>query len=175
MSQTLIRRAGPEDAPLLGVVGPAAYAEAYAFLWDQPAAYAAHLATFSAAAFAAALAQPRTRVWIAHADGAGVGFLLMNLDTPDPIAARPGGAELARIYLLGPARGRGLGERLLQAALEEAKAEGAAYAWLDAMAAADWAHGAYGRWGFRETGKIRFENGTKPELSDMVVMTRELG
>lgn len=175
MSQILIRPAGPADAPLLGVIGPAAYAEAYAFLWDQPGPYAAHLATFSAEAFAAALARPGTRIWLAYADGAAVGFLLMNLETPDPLALRRGGAELARIYLLGPSRGRGLGERLLEAAIETARAEGAAYVWLDAMAAADWARGAYAKWGFRETGQIRFEKGTRPELSDMVVMARDLG
>lgn len=174
MSQILIRPASPDDAALLGVIGPAAYAEAYAFLWDQPVAYAAHLATFGAEAFAHALARPRTRIWIAEVAGAAVGFLLMNLDTPDPLAAQPGGAELARIYLLGVARGRGLGERLLEAALETARAEGATYAWLDAMAAADWARGAYAKWGFREAGRIRFEKGTRHELSDMVVMVREL-
>lgn len=174
MSQTLIRPAGPDDAALLGVIGPAAYAEAYAFLWEQPGPYAAHLATFSAQAFATALERPGTRIWIAYARGAAVGFLLMNLDIPDPIEGRRGGAELARIYLLGVARGRGLGERLLETAIGAARSEGAAYVWLDAMAAADWARGAYAKWGFRETGKIRFEKGTRPELSEMVVMTREL-
>lgn len=47
-----IRRAIVTDANALGVVGPAAYAQAYEYLWHDPAALAAHVESFSVEAFA---------------------------------------------------------------------------------------------------------------------------
>lgn len=170
-----MRPATMEDLDRLGIVGPAAYAEAYAYLWASPGAYARHLATFSRAAFAELLARPDARVWVAEAEGAVAGFLTMALGSPDPVERRPGGAELHRIFLLGPARGRGLGRRLLDAAAAEATREGAPYLRLDVMASADWARRAYAGWGFREVGAVRFDRGARDELSGMVVMAKELG
>ncbi len=42
------------------------------------------------------------------------------------------------------------------------------------MASADWARRAYTSWGFRQIGVARFDKGVRAELSDMVVMTKEL-
>jgi hypothetical protein len=38
-----VRPAVAEDASMLGIIGPAAYAEAYAYLWDRPGAYSEQL------------------------------------------------------------------------------------------------------------------------------------
>ncbi len=40
MPGPVVRRAAPEDAGRLGFVGPAAYAAAYGYLWDDAAAFA---------------------------------------------------------------------------------------------------------------------------------------
>jgi GNAT superfamily N-acetyltransferase len=132
----------------LGVIGPAAYAEAYGYLWDKPDTYACYLATLSADAFANLLANPNAGLWIAELGARVVGFLSMLLDSPDPVERRPGGAEIARLYLLAPARNLGLGSRLFDAATTEAREHGATYLWLEAMASAEWARIAYARWGF---------------------------
>ncbi len=92
----------------------------------------------------------------------------------DPVERRPGGAEIPRIYLLGPARGLGLGRRLLEAAAAEAVGHGASRLWLDAMASAGWARRTYASWGFREIGAARFGKGVREALSGMVVMVRDL-
>ena len=104
-----------------------------------------------------------------------VGHCSLVSGSADPIEARAGGAELSRLYLIGPARAQGLGRALLEAATAQARRDGAAYLWLQAMTAADWAVGAYGRWGFREIGRTRFGERLKPGLSGMVVMAMELG
>ncbi len=174
MSDATVRLATAADLDQLGVVGPAAYAEAYAYLWADPGAYARQLATFGRAAFAEFLVWPEARVWVAEAEGAVVGFLTLVLGSPDPVEGRPGGAEVPRICLLGPARRLGLGRRLLDAAEAQATREGASHLWLDAMASADWARRAYTSWGFRQIGVARFDKGVRDELSDMVVMVREL-
>src|SRR5215469_3882742 len=46
MNAAIIRRATLEDAEVLGIIGPAAYAEGYGYLWDRPDAYSDQLRTF---------------------------------------------------------------------------------------------------------------------------------
>ena len=77
MSTATVRRATAQDAEVLGIIGPAPYAEAYGYLWDRPDAYSDQLRTFGAPAFASLLAQPDARLWIGEVGGAAVGFLSM--------------------------------------------------------------------------------------------------
>ena len=88
-----VRRGLPTDTNTLGVVGPAAYAEAYAYLWDDPQAFLRQLKTFSADAFAQHLGRENARIWVAVVEGDIVGFLTMNLGVADPVsrALAPGG------------------------------------------------------------------------------------
>jgi diamine N-acetyltransferase len=159
---------------MLGLIGPAAYAEAYGDWWETPAAYYTYLQGFGAAAFAALFALPEARVWVAEVDGAPVGFLTMRLNTPDPISGEAGGAEVGKIYMLGSVRGAGVGRALFEAAEAEARSAGATYLWLDSMARAEWAWRAYERWGFARIGEITLDNGLKPDRTILLVMKREL-
>lgn len=170
-----IRRATPSDIPMLGLIGPAAYGEAYGDWWETPAAYYAYLQGFSAAAFEAHFALPEARVWVAEIDGAPVGFLTMRLNMPDPISGEAGGAEVGKIYMLGSVRGAGVGRALIDIAEAEARAAGAAYLWLDSMERAEWAWRAYERWGFVRIGEITLDNGLKPDRTTLLVMKRALG
>ena len=169
-----IRRAAPSDIPALGLIGPAAYAEAYGDWWETPAAYYTYLQGFGAAAFEALFALPEAQVWLAEIDGAPVGFLTMRLDTPDPISGEAGGAEVGKIYMLGSVRGAGVGRALLDVAEAEARAADAAYLWLDSMERAEWAWRAYERWGFVRIGDITLDNGLKPDRTTLLVMKRAL-
>lgn len=169
-----IRRAAPSDIPALGLIGPAAYAEAYGDWWETPAAYYTYLQGFGAAAFEALFALPEAQVWLAEIDGAPVGFLTMRLDTPDPVSNEAGGAEIGKIYMLGSVRGAGVGRALLDVAEAEARAAGAAYLWLDSMERAEWAWRAYERWGFVRIGDITLDNGLKPDRTTLLVMKRAL-
>lgn len=74
-----IRRALVTDAKALGVVGPAAYAQAYEYLWGDPAALAAHLESFSVDAFAILFAQADIAVREAEQRGKAVGYLTLHL------------------------------------------------------------------------------------------------
>ena len=143
MSVAIVRRATAEDAEVLGVIGPAAYAEAYGYLWDRPDAYSEQLRTFGARAFGSLITEPDARLWIGEAQGAAVGFLSMIVGSVDPIEGRPGGALIPRIYVIGPAQRMGLGRLLLNAAIEQAGAMGLFRLWLDVMASATAARRAY--------------------------------
>ena len=174
MSAVIVRRATVEDANVLGIIVPAAYAEAYGYLWDRPDAYCDQLQTFGPRAFASLLARPEARVWISEAEGTIVGFLSMIVGSVDPVERRLGGAEIPRIYIIGPAQRTGLGRLLLDAAIEQAATEGLSHLWLDVMASATAARRAYAKWGFREIGTRRFERPVKAGLSDMVVLMKEV-
>jgi diamine N-acetyltransferase len=174
MSAVIVRRATVEDAEVLGIIGPAAYAEAYGYLWDQPDAYSDHLRTFGAPPFASLLAQPDARLWIGEVEGAAVGFLSMIVGSLDPIERRSGGALIPRIYIIAPAQRMGLGRLLLDAAIEQAATERLSHLWLDVMASATAARLAYAKWGFREIGTRQFEKPVKAGLSDMVVLMKEI-
>jgi GNAT superfamily N-acetyltransferase len=174
MSTAKVRRATAEEAEVLGIIGPAGYAEAYGYLWDRPDAYCDQLQTFGPRAFASLLARPEARVWISEAEGTIVGFLSMIVGSVDPVERRLGGAEIPRIYIIGPAQRTGLGRLLLDAAIEQAATEGLSHLWLDVMASATAARRAYAKWGFREIGGRLFEKPIKAGLSDMVVLMKEV-
>ena len=69
MDPPIVRRATVEDAEVLGIIGPAAYAEAYGNLWDRPDAYSDHLRTFGVRAFKSLLARSEARLWIGEVQG----------------------------------------------------------------------------------------------------------
>ena len=172
--QRNIRAAEVRDIDQLGTIGPAAYAEAYSTYWERPDALAEHVATFGSQPVAALLDRPDVYMWVAEVNGVVVGFSTLILGSVDPIEARKDGAELSRLYLVGPARNLGLGRKLLDAVMSKARLEGAAYLWLEAMAAAEQALGAYASWGFCEIGRKKLKERVKPELSDMIVMIKNL-
>lgn len=171
---TQVRPAEAGDARMLGILAPAAYSAAYSDLWDDAAAFSAHLATFGEQAFAECLATSNSRIWIAEQQGQAVGYLTLLLDVDNPGTQRANGAEIARFYLLGPASGQGIGEQLMDAAADAARAHGASYLWLDLMAHADWAREAYEGMGFSLTGTARMTKPVKADLRDKWVMERDL-
>jgi GNAT superfamily N-acetyltransferase len=173
-SDVEIRRATVADVSRLGVVGPAAYADSYAYLWDDPANFARQLDTFGPSAFAELIAREGAFIWVAESGGDIFGFLTMIAGSLDPIRRQPGGAELARVYLLRPAQRLRVGRKLLEAAVSEAAAIGASYVWLDVMASANEARRAYINWGFQELGPGVFRQPVAPGMADMVILAKSL-
>ncbi len=169
-----VRPATIEDCVALGVIAPAAYAAAYAYLWDDAAAFVDQLRSFDADVFAEQIKDRRFGVWLAEMSGAPVGFLTLKFDSFEPVANREGGAEIPRIYFLPQGAGRGLAKQLLDEAERAAREYGAKYLWLDAMASADWAQRAYEKWGFEKIGRDRFPKNVKDGEADMVVMIKAL-
>ena len=171
----VITRAADADIPELGVIGPAAYAAAYHDDWDDAVGFARQVIAFGPDAMRAFMARKETRAWIARQDGVGVGFLTLVVGSLEPIASRPKGAEVPRIYLLPGARRGGIGKKLLEQAEAQAKSEGCDYLWLDVMEHAEWARAAYARWGFTDIGGKLFTGGLRPGRSrGMRVLVKEL-
>jgi diamine N-acetyltransferase len=166
----VVRPATEGDLGALGKIGPAAYAAAYAYLWDDQAALASQLDTFRAPAFANALQREDMRVWVAEIDGDPVGFLSLIVNSPNPITQEGNGAEIQRVYLMPIAQRAGLGRKMLEAAVAYARDARFSHVWLDVMVSAEGAIQSYRRWGFVELGSKRFARPVKPELADMLVL-----
>ena len=166
------RIAEPSDAEQLGIIGPAIYAECYGHMWNNAAAYAERLQTFSTVATAEFISRSNTKTWLVEQRNRAVGFLSLVIASPDPIHARTDGAEVPRIYLLAPARGKGLAAKLMAEADRYARAMGSSHIWLDAMKQAPWAWQTYQKWGFTKIGETTFPGDMRPEFKPMIVMRR---
>jgi len=89
---------------------------------------------------------PRGDLWLAFVDGTARGCVAVR---PLPDDARdPDVVELKRLYVADEARGRGLGRRLAEAAIDHARAAGARTMKLDTLAHMDAARALYANLGF---------------------------
>jgi ribosomal protein S18 acetylase RimI-like enzyme len=149
-----VRPAGPGDARLLSVLGTAVWVDTYV-PGGLPLPFADHLgAEYGPERYAAHLANPRQRLWIAETAGLAAGFLRLDLDAACP--AEPSlTAEIATLYILRGAQGRGLGSALVAAAEKEAAARGETM-WLTVNAENPRAIAFYARRGWREIGRHDF-------------------
>lgn len=151
MTETL-RRARPEDAAALAMLGSATFLVAFAV--DHPGdALVAHTRTYhSEGWYAAALADPAVAIWIVEtALGAPVGYAVMTPpDLNHPTA--PADLELKRLYVLPGWQQGGWGAKLMRAVETEARARGAERLLLCVYTSNVRAQRFYAREGFADTG-----------------------
>ncbi|MEM8696982.1 MAG: GNAT family N-acetyltransferase [Pseudomonadota bacterium] len=173
MTDYRIRQAGEADAAQLGIVGPAAYAAAYGYLWPEPEPLMRHLESFGEAAVRSAM-EEGALFWLAESDGTAIGFAMAIGGSSNPETGSETGIELRRMYLLPNVRGSGLGKRIYDVIEAHAREQGHDHVWLDVMASADWAHGAYLRWGFTEIGSRTFDKAVYEDRRDMILLAKEI-
>ncbi|MBB5687541.1 GNAT family N-acetyltransferase [Sphingobium boeckii] len=151
-----LRRAGADDAAKLALLGQATFLTAFAH--DHPGdALVAHCTDqHSESRYAAWAVDPATALWIIETPlGAPIGYAMMTepeLDVPVP----PGGLELKRIYALTGWQNAGLGRRLVEAVIEEARARGANRLYLCVYEVNVAARRFYERFGFARIGTQKF-------------------
>jgi ribosomal protein S18 acetylase RimI-like enzyme len=152
-----LRRAGPDDARMLSVVGMATFLEAYA--WALPGADIVDfcMENQTPELYARYLAKADTRITLAvTGQDAPVGFVMVcEADFPG-FEVRPEDIELKRIYLLSQYRPGGNGQRLMDAALADARELGRTRMLLGTNAGNARAIAFYRRNGFAEVGTRTF-------------------
>jgi len=158
MTDLTVQPASTEDAAAIALVGAATFLESYAGVIDG-AALVRHCAEKQTeAVYAAAIADPAQRLWLARLDGAPVGYL--HLTAPDlPVPTQDGDLEIKRIYVLSRLHGTGLGRRLLACAEDHARQGGARTLLLGVYKQNMRALGFYGRMGFETVGERAFDVG----------------
>lgn len=150
-----LRRCGPGDEEALALVGAATFLEAFAGLLTGEDILAHCRVQHAAAQYAAWLSSPEYRLCLAELQGAPVGFAV--LSPPDlPVTLSADDIELKRIYLLHRFQGSGLGRRLLEWSVEQARPLGRRRLLLGVKADNTAALGFYERVGFVRIGERKF-------------------
>src|SRR5215203_230073 len=143
-----IRRASPDDAGLLAELGARTFGETFAAdnSTEDMAAYLA--VSFSLAAQAAELAEPTSTFFIAEVGGRAAGYAKLHAGEPPEgvVGAQP--VELVRLYVLREWLGRGVGEALMRACVEEAQRAGHGTIWLGVWEQNGRAQAFYRKWDF---------------------------
>lgn len=168
-----IRSAAADDADRLALIGAATFLETFAGILNGQAILDHCAQAHSAGAYRAFL-QDGASAWLAETpDAAPVGFALLG-ETDLPGSAGDGSdVELKRIYVLSRFHGLGVGDALMQAALEDARRRGAARLLLGVFAGNARAQAFYRRQGFEEIARRLFRVGRRDY--DDIVFAKVLG
>lgn len=170
--QVTIRNAKTTDANLLAELGRRTFEETFA-VDNTPEDMAAYVASsFSVAQQSAELADPAAVFLIAEVDGVAAGYAKLHKDkTAEAIeGAKP--IELVRLYVLKEWLGRGVGEALMRACLDEARRAGHETIWLGVWERNARAQAFYRKWDFRAVGDHVFQLGSDPQKD--IVMERKV-
>jgi ribosomal protein S18 acetylase RimI-like enzyme len=155
-----IRPCTADDAVALSTVAAATFLETYAGIVDGPDILFHCGTTHAPAAYVRLLADPSKRLFLAEIKegGAPIGFMLIG--PPDlPVETGADDMELTRIYALHRFHGEGLGQALMDRAVETAKAAGANRLLLAVYSRNARALAFYGRNGFKQVGTRVFHVG----------------
>jgi diamine N-acetyltransferase len=167
-----IRRAKLNDAGLLADLGARTFSET--FTRDNTAEnMAAYLtSSFNLAQQMKELADPAATFLIAEVDGAAVGYAKLHAGKPaeEIEGAKP--VELVRLYVSREWLGRGVGEALMSACLDEAKHAGYETMWLGVWQRNARAQAFYRKWNFRAVGEHVFQLGS--DLQTDILMERAI-
>jgi GNAT superfamily N-acetyltransferase len=153
-----IRSATVADAGLLAELGERTARETFG--GGPPEDMEEFLAsTYTRAILAAELADPRGRYLIAERGSVAAGFAQLEEGPAPPNVPGERPLKLARLYVLRPQIGTGIGAALLGRCLELARAGGHDVVWLTAYDQNAHAIVFYERWGFKEVGEMYFTFG----------------
>ncbi|HEX8292442.1 MAG TPA: GNAT family N-acetyltransferase [Pyrinomonadaceae bacterium] len=167
-----IRRANPEDAGLLAELGARTFSETFA-ADNSPEDLAAYVAaSFNPARQTAELNDPATTFFVAEVGGLAAGYAQLHAGEPAEGVEGPKPVELVRLYVSGGWLGRGVGEALMRACVEEARRAGHETIWLGVWERNGRAQAFYRKWDFRAVGEHVFQLGSDPQRD--ILMERAL-
>ena len=170
--EVTIRRANSDDAKLLAELGARTFEQTFAAdnTGEDMASYLA--LHFSVAQQTAELAHPASTFLIAEVDGHTAGYAKLHAgDPPNEIeGAKP--IELVRLYVSQEWLGRGVGEVLMRACVDESRSAGHETLWLGVWERNARAQAFYRKWDFRAVGEHIFQLGADRQRD--ILMERAL-
>src|SRR5215207_5345295 len=129
MTQQSIRRATETDADLLAELGATTFYESFA-AQNTPENMTAYLAaTFGPEQQRVELADPRNTFLIAENNAVAIGYAQLRTGKPPACISDPKAIELVRLYVSPTLQGSGIGGRLMDACLTEARQAGCQTIW----------------------------------------------
>jgi diamine N-acetyltransferase len=167
-----IRRGTLADAALLSELGARTFSETFAA--DNTAEdLAAYVATsFNVAQQTSELEDPGSTFLIAEVDGHAAGYAKLHDGEPEKSVEGAKPIELVRLYVSRDWLGRGVGQRLMSACIDEARQAGHETIWLGVWERNARAQSFYQKWSFRAVGEHMFQLGA--DLQRDIVMERAL-
>jgi diamine N-acetyltransferase len=167
-----IRRGTLADAALLSELGARTFSETFA-ADNTSEDMAAYIATsFNVARQTAELEDPASTFLIAEVDGSAAGYAKLHDGEPEDCVEGLKPVELVRLYVSRDWLGRGIGEQLMRACLDEARQAGHETIWLGVWARNGRAQAFYRKWNFRTIGEHIFQLGS--DLQRDFLMERSL-
>ena len=158
-----IRRASLGDAGLLAELGARTFSETFA-ADNNPEDMAAYLASsFNLTRQATELADAASTFFIAEVSGIAAGYAKLHAGEPEEGIEGAKPVELVRLYVLREWLGRGVGEALMRACVEEARRAGHETMWLGVWERNGRAQSFYRKWNFRAVGEHVFQLGSDPQ------------
>jgi diamine N-acetyltransferase len=165
----VIRKATANDVAALSLVGSATFLESFAGILAGDA-IVRHCATQNSAECYQNYFNAGAKAWLGEAETGRAPVAFALLTVPDLPCARDGDIELKRIYALSRFHGSGLGNALIEAAIDEAK--GFDRLLLGVYRENPRAIAFYRKHGFELAGERRFEVGGT--FYDDIVLARQL-
>ena len=157
-----LRAATAADVPALADLGRESFVAKFGYLYRQEDLDFFLEQVFSPAAIARELADPQRLYRLAEAGGQLVGYCKLALTCGWPDHARGhNGIELKQLYTASGATGLGIGTRLMEWALDEARARGADEMQLSVWSLNHDAQRFYARYGFAKVADVHFMVGTQ--------------
>ena len=151
-----LRLAKPEDVLCLSVLAMQVFLDTYATEGIRPEIAREVLYSYSQEVFAAAVADPESRVCIAELAGNLIGFAQVTLGAMHDLAPAGRQAELLRLYVQEPFTGKHVGTMLLSQAEYLASQGGASVLWLTPWVHNHRALAFYLRRGYEDFGLTYF-------------------
>jgi ribosomal protein S18 acetylase RimI-like enzyme len=159
-AEPTVRQCTPADADALGLIGATTFLETFAGVLDGQAVVA-HCANAHDPDRYIQLLGLGCRIWIAEAEPGGcpVGYVVVGPSFL-PIA-KPGELDIKRIYVLNRWHGTGVGEALMQKAVDYARADHQERLIVGVYTGNARAQAFYERWGYEKIGERTFSVGPK--------------
>lgn len=163
-----------KDAVMLSAIARRAYGDHFRYLWDDAGeAYMAR--SFSEEFLEGDLSDPRNLYFAAFQDDEPAGFLKLRPQNTLPMFGDAEAFEIERIYLAKEFKGKGIGARMMNTAIEIAESMRKDLVWLKVMAENEASIGFYQSCGFVICGnEVLSKPRLRPEHSGMYVMCKEL-
>ena len=167
-----IRRGTLKDADLLSELGARTFSETFA-ADNTPEDLAAYIATsFNVAQQTDELEDHGSTFLIAEVDGRAAGYAMLREGEPEQGVESVNTIELVRLYVSRDWLGRGIGERLMSACVDEARQTGHETLWLGVWEHNGRAQACYRKWNVRAVGEHMFQLGS--DMQRDILMERTL-
>ncbi len=166
-----IRRAKPDDAALLAELGARTFSETFAAdnTAENMAAYLG--SSFNLVQQTDELADRAATFLIAEVGGVAAGYAKLHAGNPAEEIEGANPVELVRLYVSRAWLGRGVGEALMRACVDEAQQAGHETIWLGVWQRNARAQAFYRKWNFRAVGEHAFQLGEDQQTDILMERT----